>query len=313
VTVMPTEQIAQLDFDAARAVLQRHGRTFSFASRLLGNTHAERAAVLYAFCRHVDDVADGADTPGAALAALVAIRDSLVTGRAGDVWTRAMLTLQADTRMPSAPAMDLIDGVSSDLMTVRMADEAALVRYAYQVAGTVGLMMCAVLDVHDPRARPFAIDLGIAMQLTNIARDVGEDARMGRRYLPASWIGDVAPADIAAPDPDLQRTLQDATRRLLVLADRYYASGESGLAFLPARARLAILAAARMYRAIGGRIAAADHCSWDRRAVVGTVAKSGHALRAMLAFAFSPRLHQRQAVHDVSLHLALASPDQADG
>ena len=191
---------------AARAVLCRHGRTFHFASHLLGATHGERAATLYAFCRHVDNLADEAGDVQAARLALAGVRDALVTGRAEDAWTAAMLRLQASTGLPLAPALELVAGVASDLDAVRIADEDALVRYAYRVAGTVGQMMCAVLDVHDPRALPFAVDLGIAMQMTNIARDVGEDARMGRRYLPASWIGDVAPADIAAPDAPLQHT-----------------------------------------------------------------------------------------------------------
>lgn len=291
--------------EAARSVLRKHGRTFHLASRLLGAAHAERAAVLYGFCRHVDDLADESGDAVAAMAALEAVRRSLRTRQAEDPWTAALLALQAHTGLSLAPVHALLDGVQSDLSPVRLADEASLVRYAYQVAGTVGVMMCAVLDVRDPRATPFAIDLGIAMQLTNIARDVGTDARMGRRYLPASWVGDVPACDIAAPDPALQRELRGATRRLLRLADRYYASGEAGLAFLPLRARLAILTAGRMYRAIGGRIAAADYRSWDRRAVVGPAAKAGLASQALFALAFSARLHRRDAVHDASLQHAL--------
>ena len=299
--------------DAARAVLRRHGRTFFFASHLLGSRHAERAAVLYAFCRHVDDLADEASDPQSARRALARVSNSLLTGRAEDPWTLSMLSLQAGPALWIVPALALVAGVSSDLDTVRVADEAALAHYAYQVAGTVGLMMCAVLDVHDPRARPFAIDLGIAMQLTNIARDVGEDARMGRRYLPASWIGEVQPVDILAPDSQLQRKLREATRHLLAQADRHYASAESGLGFLPARARLAILTAARTYRAIGTRIADNGYRSWDQRAVVGSTAKLGHAAKALLAFALSPRLHRRDAVHDASLQVALARADHAHG
>ncbi len=298
---------------AARAVLRRHGRTFFFASHLLGTRHAARAATLYAFCRHVDDLGDDAGDPPAARAALAAVSHALQTGRANDPWTASMLSLQARIGLPVGPALELVAGVTSDLDAVRMPDEAALIRYAYQVAGTVGLMMCAVLDVHETRAHPFAIDLGIAMQLTNIARDVGEDARMDRRYLPASWIGDVEPEAIAAPDTALQRTLCDATRRLLALADRHYGSAESGFGFLPARARLAILTAARTYRAIGSRVAANGYRSWDQRAVVGSTAKAGHAAKALLAFALSPRLHRRNALHEAALQIALARPDGMHG
>lgn len=293
--------------DDARAVLRRHGRTFAFASHLLGKQHADRAATLYAFCRYVDDLADEAPDPDTARLALTAVSRALAEGQPDGPATAAMLALQDETRMPMAPVLALVAGVASDLEPVRVPDEAALVRYAWSVAGTVGLMMCPVLDVHDPRAAPFAVDLGIAMQLTNIARDVGDDARLGRRYLPASWVGDLAPADIAAPNDHQQATLREGTRRTLALAERYYASGESGLGFLPWRARLAILAAARMYRAIGGRIAAADYRSWDRRAIVGRVAKAGHAARAVTAFALSPRLHRRDAQHDAGLQEALAT------
>lgn len=292
--------------DAARDVLRRHGRTFHFASHLLGPRHAARAATLYAFCRHVDNLADEASDPVSARLALARVYSALLTARAEDPWTSALLSLQSGGGFSVAPALELIEGVASDLATVRVADEDALVRYAYRVAGTVGLMMCAVLDVDDPRAHPFAIDLGIAMQLTNIARDVGEDARMGRRYLPSRWIGDVPPEDIVAPDASLQRQLREATRRLLAQADRHYASAESGLGFLPVRARLAILTAARTYRAIGHRIAANGYRSWDQRAVVGSTAKAGYAATALLAFATTPRLHRRDARHDASLQAALA-------
>lgn len=289
----------------AQEVLRRHGRTFHFASHLLGRRHAQRAAVLYAFCRHVDDLADQASDPAQARRELAAVGVALRSGVGADARTGAMRSLQASTGMSPAPALALLAGVSRDLDGVRLADEDALIRYAYEVAGTVGEMMCAVLDVHEPRARAFAIDLGIAMQLTNIARDVGEDARMGRRYLPAEWIGDVAPEDILAPDAALADELRAATKRLLALADRYYASGEAGLGFLPLRARLAILAAARMYRAIGARIASSGYQSWDRRAVVGTAAKSRLVAQALAACALSPRLHRRSAVHDASLQRAL--------
>ena len=297
----------------ARAVLRRHGRTFFLASHLLGTVHASRAATLYAFCRHVDDLADEASNAESARKALAAVSRTLIDGRSDDPRTAALLALQTEIGMPAAPALALIAGVVSDLDPVRIADEAALIRYAWSVAGTVGMMMCPVLDVRDPRAAPFAIDLGIAMQLTNIARDVGDDARMGRRYLPASWVGNLEPADIAAPDAAVRVSLQTATQRLLELAERYYESGEAGLGFLPIRARLGILAAARMYRAIGKRIAAADFCSWDRRAVLGTTAKSGHAALALASFIGSRRVHRRDAVHDTRLQHALLEMDGAHG
>ena len=150
----------------------------------------------------------------------------------------------------------LVEGLMDDQAPqVLLQDEEALIQYAYKVAGTVGLLMCEILNNSDPRAKLHAVDLGIAMQLTNIARDVVEDAKMGRRYLPGTWVSDMTPEDIvaAADDPNghdgVQITL--AVERLLALAERYYASGRAGLAYLPFRAHFSIGVAAKVYRQIG--------------------------------------------------------------
>ena len=178
-------------------------------------------------------------------------------------------------------------------------------RYAYQVAGTVGLMMCGVFDTHAPQAAPHAIDLGIAMQLTNIARDIGEDARMGRRYVPGPWVNDADPAAIVTPSPQLQSKLKDATQRLLALAERYYASGETGLHHLPPRARLTTLVASRVYRAIGDDIAAHGYRSWDRRAHVNGPQKVLLALGAARTFFGTDKMKAVAAPHDADLHRSL--------
>ncbi|MCG6118584.1 MAG: phytoene/squalene synthase family protein [Aquimonas sp.] len=299
----PAECLPQLE--AAGDVLARHGRSFHFASHLLGARHGARAARLYAFCRRVDDLVDEASDPQAAAAALDGLEAALRAGCGGPAWLAELRELQTETGLSARPMLDLVEGVRSDLGEVAVQDQDALTVYAYRVAGSVGLMMCSVLDVHDRRAFPFAVDLGIAMQLTNIARDVGADALLGRRYLPADWLGAATTDQILAPDPGLQERLRAATARLLDLADQYYASGEAGLGFLPVRARLAILTAARVYRGIGARIASAGYRSWDQRAVVGAAGKWGYAASALLAFGLRPSLHSQQALHQVALHRAL--------
>lgn len=291
--------------EAARAVLARHGRSFHFAAQLLGERHGERAARLYAFCRRVDDLADEARDAHAAAFALDGLASAMRNGDEGPAWLSDLRLLQIETGLPNAPLLDLIAGVRSDLGAVAIDTEEELIAYAYRVAGSVGLMMCAVLDVHDPRAHPFAIDLGIAMQLTNIARDVGTDAQLGRRYLPSAWVGAVGPGEILAPDAALQGRLRLATARLLDLAERYYRSGEAGIGFLPARARPAILTAARVYRGIGGPITRAGYRSWDRRAVVSGAGKLGHAAGALASLLLRPSLHRPAVQHDGMLHLAL--------
>ena len=178
--------------------------------------------------------------------------------------------------MPVRVIIALIDGLLQDQKLVRIADERTLRRYGYRVAGTVGLM-CHVLDCDDEAARAHAIDLGIAMQLTNIARDVLEDAEMGRRYLPASWAGDVMPVHIIAashiPDGEVARAVSAAVGQLLLLADEYYQSGAHGLPYLPLRAHIAIAVAARVYRQIGVQIAATGYGWHQGRQVTSRLTK----------------------------------------
>ncbi|MGC6487273.1 MAG: phytoene/squalene synthase family protein, partial [Planctomycetota bacterium] len=147
----------------ADAVLREHGRTFTWARRFLGRRHAERATHLYAFCRYLDDVADEGEDREAAARALDAVREDLARGRSDDPFVAAFLAQLAGRPAARAAAGALIDGVSRDLRPVAFDSDRELMRYCYRVAGTVGVMMCEVLDQPDPAAAPFAVDLGIAM------------------------------------------------------------------------------------------------------------------------------------------------------
>jgi phytoene synthase len=226
------------------AVLAQHGRSFRLTGRLLPRATLSSAADLYAFCRAVDDMADESIDQDAAHAGLLHLRQAVLTKDASHPLAAQLLALQASTEA----AIALIDTVLSDLGPVRVADEAALLRYAYGVAGTVGLQMCAVLGADDPRAAPHAIDLGVAMQLTNIARDVAEDTARDRLYLPATWLPPgLEPAGVMdAPGP-----VFTAVQQVLARADRRYRSVEQGFHHLPPQMRPAIRAAARLYEEIG--------------------------------------------------------------
>lgn len=163
-----------------------------------------------------------------------------------------------------------------DLGPVRVPDLPALLRYADGVAGTVGLMMSDLLGARDrARAAPRARDLGVAMQLTNVARDVEEDARRGRIYLPADRLPPgTSPADLLRDGP-ARAAAWDAVLDLLGLAGPYYRSAERGLPFLAARPRLAVLVAARLYEAIGTRIRrGGPGAYWGRRAALPPAAKA---------------------------------------
>ena len=289
----------------AEETLVSNGRSFYWARYFLGEPHASRATRLYAFCRHLDDLADEASSCESARENLLAAQSAVRSGITSDTVLRDGLDLMRECRISPEIALELIEGLLSDLDPVRISDVADLLRYSYRVAGTVGVMMCGVLDVRDPVAYPHAIDLGMAMQLTNICRDIAEDAAMDRRYLPATMIGDTEPANLLLPEENLRPLLQRSVSRLLEVADRYYASGERGIAYLPLRARYGILVAARVYRAIGTQLRHRDCDYWSERVVVGSK-KKAMITACTLLHAPLQRFFWRPAPrHDSSLHEAL--------
>jgi phytoene synthase len=209
-------------------------------------------------------------------------------------------------KFPTKVIVALIDGLLSDQKPVRIKSDAELLSYAYHVAGTVGILMCNVLDCDDEQALGHAIDLGIAMQLTNIARDVLEDAEMARRYLPASWVGNLAPEQIVAlaktPNDDAAVTVTNAVSRLLTLADAYYKSGIAGLSYLPLRAHISIAVAALVYRQIGVQLAQQNYPWHGGRQSTSISTKIRCSLRA---FGTLRLRFQKAAPHESNLHDAI--------
>ena len=237
----------------AAASLKRNGKTFWLASLFLPAQTAADATQLYAFCRKMDDLAD-LDGGHEAAERLAQVRLELRSRRSAEPVVHAFLQLAERRNLDIRAADYLLDVLTSDAAgQVRLEDEAELLRYCYGAAGTVGLMMAGVLNAEGTAAGVQAIDLGIAMQLTNIARDVQEDARVGRRYLPATWVGGLAPEQIgaAAPDQETVRVTTEAIARVLALADVFYASGAMGFPAIPRKARNGIRIAATAYRHIG--------------------------------------------------------------
>ncbi len=236
-------------------VLQRQSQSFPLASLFLASKRRDDAAVLYALCRLIDDVADEARHPGQATDELQRLDAELRRRQPPRPLVRHFLAMADRRQLKLDYIFELIRGVQSDLQAVRSEDDDELLRYCYRVAGTVGAMMCAVLDVDDPRGRAHAIDLGIGMQLTNICRDVGEDTRRNRVYIPAERLRDIGVTQKQLVDGDVcGTTLAPVIDDLLDLADSYYDSADAGMRYIPIRSRLAIVVASRLYRAIGVRI-----------------------------------------------------------
>jgi len=240
-------------------VLSTRARSFRWASAFLNAAQRRRVASLYAFCRAVDDLADADWVTPEAQADLAALQAALAAEPDAEalwperfLWFRE-LCLECEIAFPVV--QDLLVGMISDLGEVRVKSEDELIRYCYRAAGTVGLMMCSVLGVRDPRALRHAVDLGIAMQLTNISRDVLEDAQASRVYLPSDHLlaVGVGPEDLVEGRAD-SRSVSLVVSDVLALSERYYRSGDQGMRFLPARPRWAILVASRLYRGIGRRL-----------------------------------------------------------
>lgn len=275
---------------SSHALLSHHARSFRWAAAFLPVATRDDAAVLYAFCRAVDDAVDEADEKSAALAALRQLEDGL--RRPVSALMCALAEMVAQNGIALHAAEELIAGVRSDLDTVRVRDDRELLRYCYRAAGTVGAMMCGVLGVDDPRAWAHAVDLGIAMQLTNICRDVAEDAAMGRVYLPAQRLAEhgVTQAQLVDGHAD-PAAVARVVRDLLALADAYYRSADEGMRYIPARPRLAIYVAARIYRAIGVVLRRRGGDALAGRTVVPWWQKAGWvtvAVAAWLASLFGP-------------------------
>ena len=286
----------------AKYVLKNHGKSFYWASRFLGQKMSRNAATLYAFCRTLDDMADGdiEDGPKRLSQMQKKLRNQVDTS---DPLLEKFLPFFEQMKLPKKALMDLINGLLLDQTNVQIKNEAELIQYSYYVAGTVGWMMCPLLECRNKKAFAFALDLGIAMQLTNIARDVYEDACMGRRYLPADWVNDITPSEIleAAQDPNSTKAklITLAILKLLDLADQYYQSGVKGLVSLPWKAHLAIGIAAYVYRRIGHQLRA-NRVNWQKgRTITSNFAKLQSSFSAVtLLFSRLRRLPE----HDISMH-----------
>jgi phytoene synthase len=274
----------------AATTLRRNGRSFWFASLFLPSQVAADAARLYAFCRAMDDLADIAVTPESR-AALDQVRADLQRGTSSIPDVQDLLALATQYNLPRDAADYLIATFIEDAATeLHIEDEDHLVRYCYGVAGTVGLMMSPILGA-PPQAGQAAMHLGIAMQMTNIARDVLEDATNHRRYLPGCWVQHLTAQQILHASqtraqsphaPETQQLVASAVLRLLALADRYYASASLGFPSIPIRARRGIEIAAAVYREIGTVLRRNHGAWWNGRTLVSTSRKLSLAAQVYL-------------------------------
>jgi phytoene synthase len=271
----PDRLASSSDWARCQEIARRHGRTFYLASRFLPPARRRAALATYAFCRIADDIVDLAPQTGPDAAARELDRWEAQLEAPHDPVAIAFAETRARFAVPLEPAHDLLAGIRMDLTPARYATWADLRRYCYLVAGTVGLLVAPILGCRDPRALTHAAELGIAMQLTNILRDVGEDARNGRLYLPIEELevfGCNPEAILAGRPGDWDRfaalmAFQIARARAL------YTEARRGIPALVPSGRLTTLAASRLYAGILTEIEALDYDVFRSRARVSSARK----------------------------------------
>jgi phytoene synthase len=271
------------DLTACREMLQQGSHSFFAASLLLPWEVREPACALYAFCRLADDLIDDSDGDRHAMDTLTRRLDLIYEQRPFDhPADRALAQVVRLYAIPKIMLEALLEGFEWDVSGRRYDTRSDLFAYAARVAATVGAMMSMLMGGRRADVLARACDLGVAMQLTNIARDVGEDARAGRLYLPREWLDDAGiDADAFLDAPQFTPALASVVQRLLATADALYLRARSGIAQLPVACRPGIYAAMRIYREIGMELRRNGLDSVSTRTVVSRGRKSfllGHAM-----------------------------------
>jgi phytoene synthase len=267
---LPRER-CELPAAEARAIIRRHSASFSLASLLLEPGQRRNAEALYAYCRRADDAVDLV-APAQGRAALSRLRDELDAVYSGRALSAAVPSelqrLVFELDIPRDYPEALLDGFELDVVGATYESMSDLHRYCWCVAGSVGAMMCHILGAPTAPAIVHGVHLGMAMQLTNICRDVAEDWARGRVYLPLELRPDFEPSKAWPPSEKTRQQLAGAVEHLLHEADRFYASADRGLPHLPFRARVAVATARRVYSSIGHTLRARGADVTAGRAVV---------------------------------------------
>lgn len=299
--IQPTRREALVEH--SRLAIKQGSQSFSAAARLFDKETRERAWLLYAWCRRCDDIADNQVMGGelgdqSDLDSRLALIRKL-TGKAfegkptGDPAFDAFGIVAKEVGLTPQMAEDVIAGFALDAEDWRPRTEADMMRYCYHVAGAVGVMMAVVMgvDPHDSDTLDRANDLGLAFQLSNIARDIVEDDAAGRCYLPMEWLveQDIEPGQHTKPHH--REELAEMAARLVALVEKHEAAARVGAERLPFRSRWAVLSAARIYGAIGRKVRKRGTEAWNSRTYVPRAEKALYGARAFLSAVINREKH----------------------
>ncbi|MCU0661017.1 MAG: phytoene/squalene synthase family protein [Myxococcota bacterium] len=273
---------AASDMAACRDLMREGSKSFSAASRLLPKRMRDDTIAFYAFCRIADDLIDDSENPELGL---LELRSRLERIYEANPWDhpvdRAFAQVAHRRGLPKQVLLAMLEGFAWDRDKRRYQTLDELLGYCARVASTVGVMMTVLMGRNEPHVIARACDLGLAMQLTNIARDIGEDARRGRLYLPLHWLAErgLDPEKFLS-DPQWSPEIGDMTARLLEVAESFYSQADLGIPMLPRDSRVGIQAARLIYADIGRVIRKNGFDSVSRRAVTSKWRKLGLLLNA---------------------------------
>ncbi len=275
--------------------LRKEGKSFYWASFFLPKMSKKNAGILYSICRYFDDIADKNSEDK------TTYLKNLINEIRNNQNNKVNLFLQKN-KINNSILIDLIEGLILDQRQIKIQNKEELIRYSYHVAGTVGLMMSKIIGVKNQKAAQSAIDLGIAMQLTNIARDVYEDSKMKRIYIPATWIPNISLNNLNNIDDinlEKDERISNAIHKLISLSDKFYENGFAGLKYIPLSTRLGIYIAANVYRGIGIKIKSNKKKYFRERAYLNSLEKILITIKSVLFFIFIPlRNYQYQKIRD---------------
>ena len=246
----------KLSFEYAKLLTKEYAKSFYFASNLLPEESRWATYALYGFCRYADNLIDNPRdrTTGELIMEVDAFGDELEkaynTGESEHPVLKAFIVVAERYKIPLKYPLDLLRGVKMDVQRSRYANFDELYIFAYRVAGVVGLMMTHVLGYSDKSAFQYAERLCIAMQLTNILRDIQEDMQMNRMYMPHNELSDYGLSEKDISEEHMSENFREFMKFQVARADQYYDEANKGISLLNRRSRFSIYAASKIYRGI---------------------------------------------------------------
>ncbi len=269
--------------------LKKEGKSFYWASFFLPKKSRIKAGNLYSICRYFDNIADKDNKDRSTF--LIESKDKICNDKKNPV-----NIFLKQNNINKFIFSDLLDGLIIDQKKITIKNTEELIKYSYHVAGTVGLMMSKIIEVKNKKSSSCAIDLGIAMQLTNIARDVYEDAQLKRIYIPIEWIPGIDLSILSGKNKtnlEQEKIISEAVLKLIDLSDKFYQNGFFGLNYIPLKTRLGIFIAANVYKGIGVKIKKYKKKYLKKRIYLTSSEKILITLKSIFIFFFIPIKHYK--------------------